>query len=134
MVAIKGQIIMNLSSFFASILAGAKTVLTDVQPMINLAEGVAPVVAATIPGAGPVIAAAESGISAVEAVAPQIAASAQAAIKAGEDVIAAGHPLVTQLEGAFSSLYHMWIGPSGTVVLTPKTTVATAPTIVVNAQ
>lgn len=98
-----------MSFSFASIFSFARTVLTDV------AEGAAAItpVAVVIPGAGPVVAA----VSAATAAAGE-------AITAGEGIIAAVTPEITQLEALFASLFHVNVTP-GAIVLTPKTSTAT---------
>ena len=45
----------------------------------------------------------------------------------GKQVVADAHPLLTQLESLFGSLFHTSTAPGGVVILTPKTSAATAP-------
>jgi hypothetical protein len=99
-------------SFFSTLFAGAKTVLTDVM---TGSEAIEPVVTA-IPGAGTVAVAIDAG-----------AKAALTTISAGEAIYNAASPEITAIEGYLETLFHISLTPSA-IVLTPKTSAATVAT------
>ena len=120
-----------MSFSFASLLSAAESAFASFQsvakPLEAVATTAAPVVEAVFPATTPAISAVEAGAASIAAVAPNALADASAAISVGKQIVADGAPLLTQLEGLFSGLFHLSTAPGGVVVLTPKTSAATVP-------
>ena len=117
----------SFSALLTSAESAFKSFETVATPLIGLAETAAPIVETLVPSSAPIISAVEAGAASIAAVAPSALNDAQAAIAVGKQVIADGNPLLTQLEGLFSSLFHTTAAPGGAVLLTPVTSAATAP-------
>ena len=120
-----------MSFSFASLFASAKSAFTSFQsvaaPLESLASTAAPVIEELVPSSVPIISGIEAGAASIAAVAPNALSDATAAINVGEQIIADGHPLLTQLEAIFGNLFHASTAPGGVVILTPKTSAATVP-------
>lgn len=116
----------SFSAFLAAAESAFTTVVTDVAPIIPLAEQVAGVVGTFVPGAGPTIALIEAGANSVAAIAPTAIADAQSAIATGQKILADMTPEISSLEATFDKIFHITPTPQG-LLLTAKTTSATAP-------
>lgn len=116
---------------FASLFAAAESAFVSFQtvakPLESIAQTAAPIVEALVPSTVPVISAVEAGAASIAAVAPNALSDATAAISVGKQIVADGSPILTELEGIFSSIFHATPAPGGAVLLTPKTTAATIP-------
>lgn len=119
-----------MSFSWTGLLAAAKSAITtisaDAGPILQAGEALAPAIA-LIPGAGPIIATVETGAATIAKIAPTAVADATSAFAAGEKIIADASPVITELESIFDSIFHITTTPTGVVVLTPKTSTATAP-------
>lgn len=119
-----------MSFSFAAFLAAAEsaftTVVTDVAPIIPLAEQAGTVVSALVPGAAPTIAAIEAGAASIAAIAPTAISDVQSAIATGQKILADVTPEISSLEATFDKIFHITPTPQGLLV-TAKTTSATAP-------
>lgn len=115
---------------WAALLAGAKsalsTIAADAAPIEQAVGSLLPVVG-LIPGAGPVVTAIEAGGALISQIAPTAVADATTAFGSIEKIVADAHPAITQLESLWDQIFHINVMPGGTVVLTPKTSTATAP-------
>ena len=109
----------SFSAFLASAESAFASFQTIAAPLENLAQTAAPIVEAMVPASVPVISAVEAGAASIAAIAPNAMADASAAINVGKQIVADGHPLLTQLEGLFGSLFHTSTAPGGVIVLTP---------------
>ena len=98
-----------MSNILQTILNAARTVLTDVQVG---AKAIAPV-AATVPGG-----------TAIDTAVGAAATAVLTAIEAGEAIVTAASPEVSQLIAYLESLFHVTQTPQA-IVLTPKTTSGT---------
>ena len=120
-----------MSFSFSAFLTSAESAFASFQivaaPLEQLAQTAAPIVEALVPASVPAISAIEAGAASIAAIAPNAMNDAQSAIAVGKQIVADGHPLLTQLESLFGSLFHTSTAPGGVVVLTPKTSAATAP-------
>lgn len=116
----------SFSAFLAAAESAFTTVVTDVAPLVPLAEQVAGAVGTFVPGAGPTIALIEAGANSVAAIAPTAIADAQSAVATGKKILSDLAPAVTSLEATFDKLFHITPTPQGLLV-TAKTTSATAP-------
>ena len=117
----------SLSALLVSAESAFASFQTIAAPLESLAQTAAPIVEELAPQSVPVISAIEAGAASIAAIAPSALNDAQAAIAVGKQIVADGHPLLTQLESLFGSLFHTSTAPGGVVVLTPKTSAATAP-------
>lgn len=119
-----------MSFSWTGLLNAAKSAITvisaDAGPVLQAGEALAPVIS-MIPGAGPIIAGAETAAAAITQVAPTAIQDASAIFAAGEKIITDGSPVLTELESVWDSIFHVTTTPTGTVILTPKTSTATAP-------
>jgi hypothetical protein len=106
-----------MSFSFANFFTFAKTVTTGVAAG---ADELAPV-ANIIPGG-----------AAIDAAVKGAATIAGEAIDAGEALIAAAAPELSQAIALWDSLFHITMAP-GSLILTPKTSVATVPTATASA-
>ena len=117
----------SFSAFLASAESAFASFQTVAAPLEQLAQTAAPIVESLVPASVPAISAIEAGAASIAAIAPNAMNDAQSAIAVGKQIVADGHPLLTQLENLFGSLFHTSTAPGGVVVLTPKTSAATAP-------
>lgn len=116
----------SLAAFLTAAENSFATIAADAAPVIQLAEGAAPVLATLIPSTAPVIGAIEAGVASIEAVAPNAVSDAQAAIALGRKLLADGNPVVAEIESIWGKLFHT--EPTSTVVvLTPTTAAASTP-------
>ena len=115
-----------MSFSFSGLFASAENALKALAPAIPAAEAIAGVTETLVPSTAPVINAVEAGAATISALAPTAVNDATAVINAGKQAYTdLGAPLLA-LEQSLASLFHMTpVGQS--VVLTPKTTSATAP-------
>lgn len=115
---------------WAALLATAEsalsTVAADAAPIIQAGEALGPVVS-LIPGAAPIVTAVEAGAAAITAIAPTAVADAASAFASVKKIIDDGSPVLTQLETLFDQIFHLNTVPGGVVVLSSKTSAATAP-------
>lgn len=115
---------------WSTLLSAAKSAITtisaDAGPVLQAGEALAPVIG-LIPGAGPIIAGAETAVATITSIAPTAIADATAGFNAVEKIIADGSPVITEFESIWDSIFHATVTPTGTVILTPKTSTATAP-------
>jgi hypothetical protein len=116
----------SFSALFASAENALKALAPIAGPVISAAEAAAPVVEALVPSTAPVITAIEAGAASITAIAPTAINDANALITAGKQAYSDIGPQLAKLEEALAGLFHFsTVGQS--VVLTPKTTAATAP-------
>ena len=101
-----------MSFSFANFFTFAKTVITDVAAG---ADELAPV-ASVIPGG-----------AAIDTAVKGAAVVASEAAVAGEALVTAAEPALAQAIALWDSLFHITVAP-GSIILTPKTSVATVPT------
>ena len=116
----------SFSALFASAENALKALSPIVGPAISAAEAAAPVVEALVPSTVPVITAIEAGAASITAIAPTAINDANVLIDAGKQAYADLGPQVAALEKALAGLFHFEAVGQG-VMLTPKTTAATAP-------
>lgn len=124
----------SFSALFASAESAIQTIVTEATPILQLGETIAPAVAAAIPGAAPIIAATEAAAASITAIAPNAVQDVTAAIASGKNILAAGEAAVTSLESIFDNLFHITPTPGGSLILTPKTSAANAPSASVAAS
>ncbi len=115
---------------FASLFASAESALAAIMPVVRPLESVAatlaPAVEALVPASVGPIEAIKAGAAAISAIAPTAMTDTTTAIAAGQKIVADAHPVITELEAIFNSLFHVTPAPGGAVLLTPKTTAPTA--------
>jgi len=116
-----------MSFSFSALFASAENALKALAPAIPAVEAIAGVTETLVPSTAPVINAVEAGAASISALAPTAVQDATAMINAGRQAYTdLGSPLMA-LEQSLASLFHFsTVGQS--VVLTPKTTAATAAT------
>lgn len=119
-----------MSFSFASLLASAESALASIMPVIQplekIATTLAPVVETLIPATAPIINAVEKGAASITAIAPTAVQDATTVIAVGKKIVSDGAPLLAELEAVFNSIFHVQQAGQS-IVLTPKTTAATAP-------
>lgn len=114
------------STLVASAESALSTIAADAAPIEQAVGSLLPVVG-LIPGAAPVVSAVEAGGALITKIAPTAVADANAAFASVKQIVADGAPVLTQLESLWDQIFHVNVVPGGTVILTPKTSTATAP-------
>lgn len=117
----------SFEGFFVSAENAYQTITPEIAPAVALLKGAASVVATLDPAAAPVIGAIEAGAASIAAVAPTAIADASTLIANGRQAVTDIGPALTTLLTSLEGLFTATPAPGGAVILTPKTSAATAP-------